>query len=84
MDILVKCAQCEKLVIINKKDIDCKIFIHGILKSNGEQIDPHLNKEEYDRLFKENLILGCGKPFRLLVDEKEDKYGTEKCEYIYN
>ena len=46
MDILVKCAQCEKLVIINKKDIDCKIFIHGILKSNGEQIDPHLNKTE--------------------------------------
>ena len=81
-NILVKCAQCEGLVIINKKDINCKIFRHGILKSNGEQIDPHLDKEECDRLFKEKLILGCGKPFRLLVDEKKDKYGTEKCDYI--
>ena len=81
-NIIVKCAQCEYLVIINKKDINCMIFRHGVLKSNNEQIDPHLNKEECDRLFNEGLIYGCGKPFKLIINKKEDKYGTEKCDYI--
>tara|TARA_A100001015_G_C14354542_1_gene468048 strand:+ start:86 stop:337 length:252 start_codon:yes stop_codon:yes gene_type:complete len=81
-NILVKCAQCDNLVIINKKDFNCKIFRHGVYKKNNKQIDPHLNKEECDRLFKEGLIYGCGKPFKLLMDEEENKFWTEKCNYI--
>ena len=37
---------------------------------------------ECDRLFNEGLIYGCGKPFRLIIDKKEDKFGTEKADYI--
>ena len=59
-NILVKCAHCEDLIIINKKDFNCKIFRHGVYKSNNEQIDSHLCKEECDRLFNEGLIYGCG------------------------
>ena len=81
-NILVKCAQCSDLVIINKKDFNCKIFRHGVYKKDGKQIDPHLNKDECDRLFKEGLIYGCGKPFRLLIDLEENKYGAEICDYI--
>ena len=81
-NILVKCAQCDNLVIINKKDFNCKIFRHGVYKKNNKQIDPHLNKEKCDRLFKEGLIYGCGKPFKLLMDEEENKFWTEKCDYI--
>ena len=81
-NILVKCVHCEDLIIINKKDFNCKIFRHGVYKSNNEQIDPQFCKEECDRLFNEGLIYGCGKPFKLIIDKKEDKYGTEKCDYI--
>ena len=81
-NILVKCAHCEDLIIINKKDFNCLIFRHGVYKDSNKQIDPHLNKEECDRLFNEGLIFGCGKPFKLITDKKEDKYGTEKCDYI--
>ena len=41
-----------------------------------------LNKNECDRLFKEGLIYGCGKPFKLIINEQENKYFTEKCDYI--
>ena len=81
-NILVKCVHCEDLIIINKKDFNCKIFRHGVYKSNNKQIDPHFCKEECDRLFNEGLIYGCGKPFRLIIDKKEDKFGTEKADYI--
>ena len=79
-NILVKCPHCEDLIIINKKDFNCKIFRHGAYKNNNKQIDPHLNKSECDRLFKEELIYGCGKPFKLISED--NKYCTEICDYI--
>ena len=81
-NILVKCVHCEDLIIINKKDFNCKIFRHGVYKNNNKQIDSHLNKNECDRLFKEGLIYGCGKPFKLIINEQENKYFTEICDYI--
>jgi len=79
-NILVKCPHCEDLIIINKNDFNCKIFRHGVYKKDGKQIDSHLNKPECDRLFKEGLIYGCGKPFKLITED--NKYGTEICDYI--
>ena len=79
-DILIECVQCKSMIIINKKDFNCKIFRHGVYKKNNEQINPHLNKNECDRLFNEGLIYGCGKPFKLIDDG--NKYYTEKCDYI--
>jgi len=46
-----------------------------------QQIDPHLSKSECDRLANEGLIIGCGKPFRLVVN-KEEEYRAIKCDYI--
>ena len=78
--IIVSCPSCKNLIQIFKKDFNCKIFRHGIMKSTNLQIDPHLNKTECDRLFKEGLIHGCGKPFKLIING--EKYLTEKCDYI--
>ena len=80
-NILVKCPQCSDLVIINKKDFNCKIFRHGVYKKDNKQIDPHLNKQECDRLFNEKLIYGCGKPFRIIKTAQE-QYTVEECGYI--
>ena len=74
------CPHCDQLILLLKKDFNCKIYRHGIFKSTFKQINPHLSKEECDRLKKEDLIFGCGNPFKIIV--KEDKYIIEKCGYI--
>ena len=57
--------------------MNCKIFRCGIYKSNGQQINPHLNKSICDELAANDLIYGCGKPF--LIDNNNNAL---ICEYI--
>ena len=78
--IIVQCPNCYEFVVVKKSELNCKIFRHGILKSNYEQIDPHLPKEECDKLIKNDLIFGCGKPFKILEDS--NKYSAIICDYI--
>ena len=75
--IIIKCPHCSQFIYIESKDLNCKIFRHGVFKHNNEQINPHLNKQECDRLKTENLIHGCGKPFKLT-----DNLNVEICDYI--
>ena len=56
------CPQCKGLFVL--ESLNCGIFRHGIHKESGQQIDPHTSKEECDRLVVQNLIWGCGRPFR--------------------
>ena len=76
----IECPHCKGQVIVSLNELNCKIFRHGIYKHNYEQIHPHLNKEECDRLVEKNLIFGCGKPFILLY--KNNEFYTEICGYI--
>jgi hypothetical protein len=62
------------------QEINCGIFRHGILKENNQQIDQHAPKRECDRLVKNNLIIGCGKPFKLVMQSAV--YIAEKCDYL--
>ena len=78
--IIIECPNCEKFVFIFKTDLNCLIFRHGVYKNNMENIDPHLNKTECDRLFNEELIYGCSKPFKL--EKNDDKYIATICDYI--
>ena len=59
---ILKCPHCNEYVIIEK--INCAIFRHGIFKNNLQQIDPHALKELCDFFIQNNLIYGCGKPFK--------------------
>ena len=78
--IIINCPHCNEKIIISKNELNCCIFRHGIYKSSYEQIDPHLNKQECDRLKNNNLIYGCGKPFKIF--QKNNNYLSEKCDYI--
>jgi hypothetical protein len=75
---ILVCPHCNNYVLIEK--INCGIFRHGTLKTNNTQINPHANKEECDYYINNNLIYGCGKPFRIV--QKNDKFIIEICEYI--
>tara|TARA_E500000178_G_C16338479_1_gene452208 strand:+ start:126 stop:377 length:252 start_codon:yes stop_codon:yes gene_type:complete len=78
--IIISCPHCKDYIYINLKELNCHIFRHGVYKNNNKQIDPHLNKNECDRLFNEKLIYGCGKPFQLIKENNE--YKTIICDYI--
>lgn len=75
--VIVKCPHCRDVILIMKKEFNCKIFRHGFYKENHKQIDSHECKEECDRLKNEDLIFGCGKPFRL-----DDNNNAIICMYI--
>jgi hypothetical protein len=67
MEHIVVCPNCNDYVII--KELNCGIFRHGILKTTGEQIDPHSSKDVCDMFVLNDLIYGCSKPFRIIVLE---------------
>jgi hypothetical protein len=78
--IIVSCPHCNNYILILKKEFNCKIFRHGVYKNTKKQIDPHLSKVECDRLYNEQLIIGCGKPFE--IKEHLGLYKAIKCDYI--
>lgn len=77
----IECPNCNDLVEINSEEFNCKIYRHGIYKENFKQIDPHLPKDICDELFNKNMIYGCGKPFKVIVDDEYNVF-IEKCGYI--
>lgn len=77
-NIIVTCPHCQEFIEILQ--INCAIFRHAIFRATGQQIDPHTSKELCDQYIKNDLIYGCGKPFKLIV--KDDDFFTEICDYI--
>lgn len=78
---VVECPHCNNQIQIYRNEINCSIFRHGILKTTGQQIGSHSSKIECDNYILNNLIYGCGKPFRL-IKENGDIYKAEICDYI--
>ena len=78
--IIVNCPHCNSLIYIEKKDFNCHIFRHGVYKDTLKQIDPHLDKDSCDTLKKDNLIYGCGKPFKII--NRANVNIAVVCEYI--
>jgi len=74
------CPHCEGTIIVNRNELNCRIFRHGIFRHSGEQMNPHSPKEECDRLAAENQIIGCGKPF--LVEGEGCEAKAVECGYI--
>jgi hypothetical protein len=79
VDVLIfLCPHCQQQVIVRIQETNCKIFRHGVMKSNYEQINPHATKETCDSLVERGEIYGCGKPFKLTDDLTQ----VEACGYI--
>ena len=74
------CPHCNQQIEVQLKELNCRIFRCGILKSNMKQIGPHTKKVECDRLKENNLIYGCSKPFKFIT--KNGINSIEICDYI--
>jgi hypothetical protein len=77
------CPHCKGEIIVEKNQLHCRIFRHGVYRANMQQINPHAPKEECYRLAESNQIIGCGKPF-LVIDSKTEpnKKVAIECDYI--
>jgi hypothetical protein len=60
-----ECPHCELPVQVAENEINCQIFVHGIMKNTGSQVNPHATKEHCDRLIEQDLVHGCCKPFKI-------------------
>jgi hypothetical protein len=58
----IECPHCQQKIWI--EELNCGIFRCGVLKENGEQIPPHVSKEECDTYIQKG-IYGCSKPFQI-------------------
>ena len=82
MDYIMKnCPHCGMLLMLPKDQFNCKIYRHGIYKETLKQIDPHMKKQECDKLARDGLIYGCGKPFKI-EDKGLNRYKISKCDYL--
>jgi hypothetical protein len=72
---IVQCPHCEQAIEI--VELNCRIFRCGVLISNYQQINPHLDESSCKDLKAKKLIYGCGKPFRITSQNL-----VEICGYI--
>ena len=79
-DFIFTCLHCNEPFVIFKKDFNCKILRHGVLRDSSTPMNPHASKEECDKLVKEEKIYGCGKPLRIV--KKDGSYIVEICDYL--
>lgn len=68
--IVFECPHCKTMCRVEFKHFNCKIFRCGVHKKTRISINPHGSKEYCDNLVKKDLIYGCAKPFRIIVEEK--------------
>jgi hypothetical protein len=76
---IFNCPHCEDEIIVKKNELNCKIFRHAIYTHNYEQVNPHLSKNECEKLINEQKVYGCCKPFEII--NKNNKFYATICEY---
>ncbi len=75
-----QCPNCKGDIIVQKNELNCKIFRHGIYKKNFEQVDPHLSLEKCNNLIKNDEVIGCCKPFQ--ISKSNNILIVHTCDYI--
>lgn len=91
---IVNCPHCGCDIEI--ESVNCGIFRCGVYMHNNQQLDPHLSEIECKKLVSITdkkdinhginpnvnylLIWGCARPFKIIIEN--NKYKTEKCEYL--
>jgi hypothetical protein len=80
-DLELQCPHCQQYVIVRKNELNCCIFRHAAFLANLAPIPPHTSEAECVRLLAANLVVGCAKPFRVVV-HADGTHTTEVCGYI--
>jgi hypothetical protein len=79
MDIEIICPKCNEILYISK--INCSIFRHAFFKNNMQQINQHASKKECENYIKNDEIIGCCTPFKI-IKNNDGVYSAIICDYI--
>lgn len=61
-----ECPWCSGMFEVAESEVNCGIFRHGINRTTGRQLDPHLTLAAYEDLsLSGNIYGGCGRPIRV-------------------
>ncbi len=71
-----ECPNCNVMCQVPQCEIRCTIFRHANFKKDMSFVPPHASKEECDRWIKDDIVWGCGKPFKF------DGTRVIKCDYV--
>ena len=74
------CPNCFAEIIVQKNELNCRIFRHATMKDTYQQANPHLSKIDCDKLVEQDKIIGCCKPFEVIENTKKE-YIAVICEY---
>jgi len=77
---IFQCPHCDEFITVHKNELFCKIFRHAVYKDSGKQISPHSSKEICDKLVLEDKVMGCAKPFQVVINGSD--MFAEVCDYI--
>lgn len=77
--LILECPHCKDYFMVAENELNCCIFRHAMFK-NGAKVDSHESEKNLEHWKQQNLIYGCGKPFK--VSKVGDAYKTEICDYI--
>ena len=76
-DHIFDCPHCAQPIQVPKNGVNCQIFRHGAFRHNPDiQIPPHAPREICEQLVADNMIFGCGKPFKF------DGVTATICDYV--
>lgn len=75
--IIIICPHCNDFILI--EELNCCIFRHAVLIKTNKQIDPHASKELCEYYIKKNKIYGCGKPYKIIMED--NVYKAIICDY---
>ena len=76
---IFECPHCNLSIQVERSQVNCRIFRHGVYKKNYEQVNPHLPKKECDSLVENKKVYGCCKPFEIIT--KDNKLFVTECDY---
>jgi len=60
-----RCPHCDCYTLVAENEINCQIFVHGIIKSTYKQVNPHADRKHCERLLEQGLVHGCCGQFKL-------------------
>jgi len=62
-DFNIVCPYCDGAVQIKRKDLNCRVFRHGVHTITNIGINPHMTESAVELMIQNNLLRGCGKQF---------------------
>lgn len=75
---IFECPHCGGGIEVLPQHVACAIFRHAVYKHNNEPVQPHMSKDDCDKLLQAGLVRGCCRPLSVNLSTML----ASACDYI--